>query len=142
MTAASAEHALEVPIRRSDCDPAGIIYYPNYFDLFEDAIEEWLGAAYRPLLLERGIDFRVVSVDCQFVSPVSMGDRLVLRLRLAALEAERAVLALEGEAAGQPRVAAHLTVVCVDLGTERFVAFPVELRERLAALAPAERSAP
>ncbi|HTS93089.1 MAG TPA: thioesterase family protein [Stellaceae bacterium] len=136
MTAASAEPALEVPIRRSDCDPAGIIYYPNYLDVFEDAIEEWLGAGYRSLVLERGMSLRIVSVDCQFVAPVRMGDRLALRLRRAALEAGRAVLALEGAAAGLPRLAARLTAVCVELGTERCVEFPPELSERLAALEP------
>ena len=30
-----------VPIRFSDCDPAGIVYFPHYFDIFNGLIEDW-----------------------------------------------------------------------------------------------------
>jgi len=138
MTAPPSEPALEVAIRRSHCDPAGIIYYPNYLDIFEDAIEEWLGADYRALVLERGLGLAIVGVDCQFLAPVQMGDRLQLRLRLAELGAESAVLALDGEAADTMRLTARLTAACTELASQRRVRFPQELRARLGALEPVE----
>jgi len=30
-----------VPIRFSHCDPAGIVYFPHYFDMFNGLIEDW-----------------------------------------------------------------------------------------------------
>ena len=32
-----------VPIRFSHCDPAGIVYFPHYFDMFNGLIEDWYG---------------------------------------------------------------------------------------------------
>ena len=29
-----------VPIRFSHCDPAGIVYFPHYFDMFNGLVEE------------------------------------------------------------------------------------------------------
>ena len=134
MSAPPPEPALEVAIRRSHCDPAGIVYYPNYLDLFEDAIEEWLGADYRALALERGLGLAIVGVDCQFLAPLRMGDRLAIRLRLAELGAGSAVLALDGEAGEAMRFTARLTAACAELASRRRIPFPPELRARLAAL--------
>jgi 4-hydroxybenzoyl-CoA thioesterase len=32
-----------VSIRFSHCDPAGIVYFPHYFDVFNGLIEDWYG---------------------------------------------------------------------------------------------------
>jgi 4-hydroxybenzoyl-CoA thioesterase len=32
-----------VPVRFSHCDPAGIVYFPHYFDMFNGLIEDWYG---------------------------------------------------------------------------------------------------
>jgi len=142
MTSPPGAAALDVAIRRSDCDPAGIIYYPNYLDIFEDAIEEWLGPEYRVLVLERGLGLAISAVDCQFLAPVRMGDRLRLRLQLAELGGDGAVLVLNGEAAGVPRLTARLTVACMELGPQRRVPLPREMHARLAALERAEGGTP
>ena len=44
-----------VPIRFSHCDPAGIVYFPHYFDMFNGLIEDWytqeLGYDYAALIM-------------------------------------------------------------------------------------------
>ena len=32
-----------VTVRFSHCDPAGIVYFPHYFDMFNGLIEDWYG---------------------------------------------------------------------------------------------------
>ena len=125
---------LEVSIHCSDCDPAGIIYYPNYLDILEDAIEEWLGAEYRMLVRERGCGLAIVGADCTFRAPVRMGDRLRLSLRSVSLGSDGAVLAIDGEAGDVPRLEARLTAACMELTPRRRIPFPPELGARLAAL--------
>ena len=43
-----------VPIRFSHCDPAGIVYFPHYFNMFNGLIEDWytyeLGFEYAKLI--------------------------------------------------------------------------------------------
>lgn len=125
---------LDVSIHRSDCDPAGIIYYPNYLDILEDAIEEWLGADYRTLVRERGCGLAILGADCTFRAPVRMGDRLRLSLRSVSIASDGAVLAIDGEADEVPRLEARLTAACMELTPRRRIPFPPELRARLAAL--------
>ena len=42
-------------IRFSDCDPAGIVFYPQYFVMFNGLVEDWvndgLGIGYRQLIV-------------------------------------------------------------------------------------------
>ena len=30
-----------VPVRFSHCDPAGIVYFPRYFDMINGVVEDW-----------------------------------------------------------------------------------------------------
>ena len=43
-----------VTVRFSHCDPAGIVYFPHYFDIFNGLIEDWyeqeLGYNYADLI--------------------------------------------------------------------------------------------
>lgn len=77
----------EVPISFGDCDPAGIVFYPNFF--------AWMDAGFHALLRARseghaalckrfgarGIG--LIAVESRFLSPARDGDLLVLELRLA-----------------------------------------------------------
>jgi 4-hydroxybenzoyl-CoA thioesterase len=44
---------VEYPIRFSHCDPAGQVYFPRFFDLLHDALEDWFNVG----LKERFADF-------------------------------------------------------------------------------------
>ena len=54
-----------VPIRFSHCDPAGIVYFPHYFDMFNGLIEDWyteqLGVDYAKLILNDRYGFPLCS---------------------------------------------------------------------------------
>ncbi len=65
-------------IRFSDCDPAGIVFYPQYFVMFNGLVEDWvtddadgLGIGYRALVIERRIGLPTVRVEAEFTA-VSM----------------------------------------------------------------------
>jgi hypothetical protein len=50
------------PVRFSHCDPAGIVYFPHYFDMFNGLIEDWytqeLGYDYAELITSSDRSFR------------------------------------------------------------------------------------
>ena len=56
-------------IRFSDCDPAGIVFYPQYFVMFNGLVEDWfnegLGVGYRKVVIERRIGRPPVGIPCQ-----------------------------------------------------------------------------
>ena len=49
----------ERTIRFSDCDPAGIVFYPQYFVMFNGLVEDWftegLNISYQQMIMTRQI---------------------------------------------------------------------------------------
>src|SRR5690606_34431112 len=67
-------HTIKVEIQFGDCDPAGIVYYPNYFRFFDNATAAMLSAAFamhkRNWLDHYGIaGIPMVDTGARFVRP-------------------------------------------------------------------------
>ena len=56
-------------IRFSDCDPAGIVFYPQYFVMFNGLVEDWvnegLGVGYQKLVIDRRVGLPTVSLQAR-----------------------------------------------------------------------------
>ena len=137
--------AREVLVRFGDCDPAGIVFYPRYFEMFNNLVEDWcasgLGTSFRELHQVQGLGIPTVSIQTDFVAPSRLGD--VLRAELSVLETGGAsitvAIRLLGED-GAERVLATLVLVLMDLKAMRATRIPDALRARIAAFEPAEQS--
>ena len=136
-------HHFEQPlrIRFSHCDPAGIVFYPQYFVLFNGLVEDWvseaLGIPYAALIGERRIGLPTVALQCDFRAICRMGDEVLLGLRLASVGRSSLRLQLDCRRGDIVCVTATSTLVTTDLDTHRAVALPADLRAALLAfLAP------
>jgi 4-hydroxybenzoyl-CoA thioesterase len=71
-------HALAVKVRWSEADPAGIVFYPRFFEWFDlgtEALFEVLGMPWRELFPAQGIvGVPIVETGARFASPVRYGD--------------------------------------------------------------------
>jgi len=78
-----------VRIEWADCDPAGIVYYPRYFQMFDTATHRLFEAAgwkKRDLLREFAIvGYPTVDTRAKFFAPSSFGDDIVIETRVAQL---------------------------------------------------------
>lgn len=68
-----------VEIQFGDCDPAGIVYYPNYFRFFDNATAALLSAAFgmnkRAWVEQHGIaGIPMVDTGARFIKPSRFGD--------------------------------------------------------------------
>src|SRR5277367_1866225 len=66
-------------LRFGDCDPAGIAYFPRYFDMLNGVVEEWwgdLGFPWSRLIGERRLGLPTVRFETDFRAPALHGDRL------------------------------------------------------------------
>ena len=94
-------HAIEVKVRWSEADPAGIVFYPRFFEWFDlatEALFESLGLAWAEIFPK----FRVVGVpimesSASFRSPVRYGD--VVRIRSTVTEVRAKTFRVEHEVA-------------------------------------------
>jgi 4-hydroxybenzoyl-CoA thioesterase len=97
-----AVFTVQRPVRFSDCDPAGMVFFPQYFVMLNALVEDWftlaLGIDYATLLGPRGIGLPTASLQCDFKKPSRMGEAIALHLRL--LRQGRRSLTLEVQCTG------------------------------------------
>ncbi|MBB6592412.1 acyl-CoA thioesterase [Ralstonia solanacearum] len=124
-------------IRFGHCDPAGIVYFPQYLVLFNGLVEDWftdgLGISYADMLGPRRIGLPIVKLHCEFSAISRMGDDVQLKLRLERLGNASLSLALDCWAGDEQRVRSQQVLVFTDLHTHRAIAVPPDVRRALAA---------
>ena len=130
-------------IRFHHCDPAGIVFYPQYFVLFNELVEDWFAEAllfsFRDLhglgvAGGRKLGIPIVRLEVDFKAPSSIGD--VLDAELVVREIRNTSLTLMIDLRGddgRPRVSGRVVLVFLDLETRRPIAVPEALRSRMEA---------
>jgi 4-hydroxybenzoyl-CoA thioesterase len=122
-------------IRFHHCDPAGIVFYPQYFVLFNELVEDWfnegLGVDFARFHTEGRHGIPMAHVDCDFLAPSKVGEVLRFCLSVKKIGGSSLTLAVEVKAGDETRVRATLVVVQASLDTRRAVAFPADFREKL-----------
>ena len=134
---AQAVFRRERVIRFSDCDPAGIVFYPQYFVMFNGLLEDWisdgLAVGFGALVLERRIGLPTVRLEVDFSAVSRMGDQVVLSLAVERLGQRSLTLALRCESKpGQFRMAARQVLVTTSLDTHQAIDIPTDIRAAIA----------
>ena len=130
-------------IRFHHCDPAGIIFYPQYFILFNELIEDWftrgLGISFVDQVTKERVSTPIGRVECDFVAASKIGDVLSFRLAVGRIGTSSIRLNIEVRHDEEVRVRGMLTVVRASLETLRSVPISQDLRRRMERyLAPAD----
>lgn len=124
-----------VAIRFSHCDPAGIVYTPVYFDLFNGVIEDWfadaLGLSYHDLIRERRLGLGYAQAACDFLQPSQMGDHLDVAVTVAEIGGASYKLVLHAMKNGHEAVRGHFVTVTTDLDARKARPIPDDLRAAL-----------
>lgn len=123
-------------LRFSHCDPAGIVYSPNTFDMINAAVEDWfgeaLGLSFADMHIGQRLGFPIVETHCEFLKPSRIGEHLTLQLSVARLGRASVVLHIAGIVAGEERMRARHVVAMISLESLRAVPIPPDLRARMA----------
>lgn len=122
-------------IRFSHCDPAAIVYFPDFFDLAHATMEDWLregvGCALPDLIRQRRIGTPTVNIQCNFIKPVAMGETLRYELRVTKLGGASVQLQYHGKKGGTECLRIAQTIVFMNLDTQKAVSIPEDLRPRI-----------
>jgi 4-hydroxybenzoyl-CoA thioesterase len=122
-------------IRFSHCDPAGIVYFVNFFDMVGGVVEDWfreaVGLPFQEMHLERRVGFPIVNTGCEFFRPARLGDTLVLELAIARLGRSSIEFRVRGSVNGGEKFVARHKVAMVSLDTFRPLAIPDDMREKM-----------
>lgn len=126
----------EKRIHFSDCDPAGIVFYPNYFVMFNDLMETWvdegLKIGFEKLVIQRRIGMPTVRLEADFKAVSRMGDDVRLSLAVEHLGTRSLTLALACHSIeGELRMAVKQVIVTTSLQTHQAIAVPDDMREAI-----------
>lgn len=77
--------SLAVQLRWGECDPAGIIFYPTYFQWFDAAAWNMFAEVgyHAKRMRAEHLAMPLVAADCQFKHPAEQEDRAEVRSRIA-----------------------------------------------------------
>ena len=126
----------EILVRFGDCDPAGIVFYPRYLEMFNNLVEDWCREEKLPFAnFHAGVGqgLPTVHLDVDFVAPSLMGEMLVGSLKVTKLGRSSIALSitLRGPEGGD-RVRGKVVLVLMDAASKKAVPIEGEVRERLA----------
>ena len=120
----------------SDCDPAGIVYFGNFFRLLEQVEEQLYLRAATPrqeLLDAHSVWMPRVETHVNFVNPIRHGRAIHVRLdpQLKGDKTVRFEFEMCDEDTGTRLASGYITAVCVDRATFKATPIPEEMRKTL-----------
>ncbi len=134
----TSTYTRERRIRFSDCDPAGIVFYPQYFVMLNGLVEDWidqgLGIDYANLVLGRGVGLPTVHLEADFKAVSRLGDAVRLQLAVERLGTRSLTLQLRcvgRERDDDLRMSLRQVIVTTSLESHGAIPIPADLREAI-----------
>ena len=130
----------EKQVRFHHCDPAGIVFYPQFFYLLHEVQEDFLSHIGFPEhgLIQAGTGIPIVDLKTEFLGMCRHGDQLTLSLELTRIGNTSIGMLYEihggpaGDAKSQTiKLRAHGVVVYAKVPDGRAIAIPDDLRSAL-----------
>jgi 4-hydroxybenzoyl-CoA thioesterase len=132
----------ERQVRFHHCDPAGIVFYPQFFYLLHEVQEDFLSHIGFPehVLIESGKGIPIVDLKTEFLGMCRHGDPLTLSLELTRIGNTSIGMQYEIHGAARSddsnnqtiKLRAHGVVVYSDVPNGKALAIPDNLRSALA----------
>lgn len=101
------------------CDPAGIVFYPRYFEMINELVEtffaEAVGWSFHQLHVVERLGVPMGRIEADFHAPSHLGDVLDWTLATTRVGGASADLVIRASGAGEPRLTARGTLVMVEL---------------------------
>jgi 4-hydroxybenzoyl-CoA thioesterase len=119
-------------VRFQHCDPAGIVFYPRYYEMLNATIEEWFDARLARSFAEihgpMAMGVPTAAQETRYHRPSRLGDRLDFTLTPVRLGRSSVRLSVDATCRGEPRVSFTTTLVWVAKADGRPRAWPDALR--------------
>jgi 4-hydroxybenzoyl-CoA thioesterase len=125
----------EILVRFGHCDAAGWVFYPRYFEMISDFVEDWFedgllasapGLFHHKQILTPSVHFTV-----DFQKPTRYGERLTFNLWTVKAGTTSCELCIEASHQGELRMRAKQVLVFISAATSRATPIPTELISRM-----------
>ena len=124
-----------IQIEFNHCDPAGIVFYPRYFEMTNSVVENFfadvVGRSFAQMHVAAQNGVPTVAIEAAFMAPSRLGDKVLFSLRLMKVGRSSVTVQIEGHGGAELRMRATLTLVWID--TMKAAAWPDDMRAKLVA---------
>lgn len=128
-------HSTYQIVRFQHCDPAGIVFYPRYYEMLnltvEQFFEEKVGISFNQLQQELHVTVPSVRIETDFFEASYLEDRLDFQLRLDRLGRSSLSFNISCRCGDEERLKALITLVCIDFSKKKAVPWPETVRSRI-----------
>jgi 4-hydroxybenzoyl-CoA thioesterase len=122
-------------VRFGDADPAGIAYYPRFFEWFHDAFEALFEAAtgrpYAEILGRERVGFPAVQVATEYRSPARFGEEVQLEVFISRLRPRSATFEYRVKREGVLLATASIKIAVMNLDRFESAEFPPSIAAAL-----------
>ena len=122
-------------VRHGHTDPAGIVYYPRYYEMINNCVEDMFRDAFnRPfghMHLKDKIGVPTVKMNTEFFAPSLCDDILTFCISVIKLSTSSITLDVTAYCGDEKRLAATQTLVYIDMTTMKSAPIDDELRANL-----------
>lgn len=131
----------DITIRFAHTDAAGIAFYPRYFGIINDLIEDWfgdgLGFDFKHLHIDEKRAVPTVHIEADFIGASHMHDVLTFSIVPIKVGGSSVTLDIKARCGDSPRLAMTFVIVHMDMKTEKSLPWPDDMRAAMTAyLAP------
>ena len=136
----TATFDMPMRIRFAHCDPAGIVYFPQYLVMTNMLVEEWfnerLAIDYAHMIQTRRVGLPIVKLDCEFSRPSRMGETITLSLGVTRIGRRSVGIDIVAHCNDEVRFRATQVLVTTSLESGQSIDIPDDIAAALATFAP------
>lgn len=107
-----------IQIEFNHCDPAGIVFYPRYFEMVNSVIENFfadvVGRSFASMHFGADNGVPTVAMEAVFQRPSRLGEKVRITLRVEKVGGSSVRLAIEGFGPDGLRLRAVMTLAWID----------------------------
>ena len=124
-------------VRFQHCDPAGIVFFPQYFLIVNEVVEDWfngpLGVDWRKMHMDDHLGVPVRKTAAEFFATSTMGDQLDCSIIVDRVGGSSVALTIRLVCKGELRAEFKHVLVQMSIRAKRAVPFAAGLRAKIAA---------
>lgn len=125
-----------IQIEFNHCDPAGIVFYPRYFEMLNSVVENFFadvaGRSFAQMhMAGAGNGVPTVKIGAEFLAPSRLGEKVLFELTVARLGGASAEMQITARLGAEQRLRAQLVLVWV--AGLKAAPWPADMRDRIEA---------
>ncbi|MCE9598230.1 MAG: acyl-CoA thioesterase [Spirochaetia bacterium] len=122
-------------IRFQHCDPGGIVFTPQYFNLFTEVIEDWfangLNFSFSQMVVKNRQGIPAMKIVAKFMKPSFLGDVLLYHLTVKRLRKSSVLINIVASSGPEKRCSANFLLGFSEISQIGLTEWPRDLYKRM-----------